>query len=86
MKKKIILFNLAGLFVIGTIFTSCMTKSTHDAPKAGITKQAWDSVDNQPVDLYTLTNKNGVEVKISNYEGKVTSWVTPKTVNYQTLF
>jgi aldose 1-epimerase len=27
--------------------------------------------------LYTLTNKNGVEVKITNYGATVTSWVTP---------
>src|SRR5471030_2147749 len=76
MKKRIILINLTGLFIIGSIFTSCMNKTTSTAPKQGITKQAWDSVGKQAVDLYTLTNKNGVEIKISNYGGKVTSWIT----------
>lgn len=78
MKKRIILNRiLLGSLVIGTIFTSCNQKTTKEMPKSGITKQAWDKVDSQLVDLYTLTNKNGVEVKISNYGGKVTSWITP---------
>jgi aldose 1-epimerase len=77
MKKRIIFANLSALLIIGSIFTSCMNnKKTSDAPKQGITKQAWDKVGDQPVDLYTLTNKNGVEIKISNYGGKVTSWIT----------
>jgi len=76
MKKRINLINLSGLLIIGSIFTSCMNKTTSTAPKQGITKQAWDSVGKQAVDLYTLTNKNGVEIKISNYGGKVTSWIT----------
>jgi len=78
MKKRIILSRLLlASLVVGTIFTSCTQKTTKDMPKSGITKQAWDKVDSQMVDLYTLTNKNGVEVKISNYGGKVTSWITP---------
>lgn len=78
MKKRIILRRLLlGSLVMGTIFTSCTQKTTKEMPKSGITKQAWDKVDSQMVDLYTLTNKNGVEVKISNYGGKVTSWITP---------
>jgi aldose 1-epimerase len=79
MKKRIIFANLSALLIVGSIFTSCMNKksSSNDAPKQGISKQAWDKVDGQDVDLYTLTNKNGVEIKISNYGGKVTSWITP---------
>lgn len=77
MKKRIILASLSGILIAGSIFTSCMTKTNNQASKAGISKTAWDKVDNQAVDLYTLTNKNGVIVKISNYGGKVTSWVTP---------
>jgi aldose 1-epimerase len=78
MKKRIILNRLLlGSLVIGAIFTSCMQTKKNEAPKAGITKQVWDKMDNQPVDLYTLTNKNGAEVKITTYGGRVTSWVTP---------
>jgi len=76
MKKKINYINLAGLLIIGSLITSCTMKTT-PTQTTGITKQAWDSVGKQAVDLYTLTNKNGVEIKISNYGGKVTSWITP---------
>nr|WP_294905708.1 aldose epimerase family protein [uncultured Lacibacter sp.] len=42
-----------------------------------ITKVSWGEADGKPVDLYTLTNANGVEVKITTYGGIVTSWITP---------
>ena len=42
-----------------------------------ITKADWGETDGKKVYLYTLTNSNGVQVKISNYGGTVTSWVTP---------
>lgn len=41
-----------------------------------VAKQNWGEVDGKPVNLYTLTNTNGVQVKITNYGGTVTSWVT----------
>jgi aldose 1-epimerase len=78
MKKRIIFANLSALLIVGSIFTSCMNnKTSNEAGKQGITKIAWDSVGNQSVDLYTLKNKNGVEINISNYGGKITSWITP---------
>ncbi len=45
--------------------------------KAGIVQQGWGETDGKKVFLYTLTNKNGVQVKISNYGGTITSWITP---------
>ncbi len=42
-----------------------------------ITKEDWGEADGRKVYLYTLTNKNDVTVKISNYGGTVTSWVAP---------
>jgi aldose 1-epimerase len=44
---------------------------------AGITAADWGEVDGKKVQLFTLANKNGGEVKISNYGGIVTSWVAP---------
>jgi aldose 1-epimerase len=38
-----------------------------------IEKEAWGTVDGKPVDLYTLTNANGLEAKITNYGGIVVS-------------
>ncbi len=42
-----------------------------------IEKRAFGTVDGRPVDLYTLTNGNGVTVRITNYGGIVTEIHTP---------
>ena len=42
-----------------------------------ISQEAFGQADNLPVDLYTLTNANGIVVKITNYGGIVTSIITP---------
>ena len=47
------------------------------AAQAAITSIAWGGVDKQGVDLFTLTNKNGMEVKITNYGGIITSIRVP---------
>lgn len=45
--------------------------------KAGVTTKDWGETDGKKVQLFTLTNKTGVTVGITNYGGIVTSWVTP---------
>lgn len=45
--------------------------------KAGVTAADWGEADGKKVTLYTLTNNAGVQVKITNYGGIVTSWITP---------
>lgn len=46
--------------------------------KATITKSAFgQTAEGTPVDLYTLTNTNGIVVKITNYGGIVTSILAP---------
>jgi aldose 1-epimerase len=45
--------------------------------QARITTQAWGGVDGQGVDLFTLTNKNGMEAKITNYGGTITAIRVP---------
>jgi aldose 1-epimerase len=45
-----------------------------------ITKQTWGTAHGQTVDLYTLRNRNGMIVKISNYGGVVQSiWVPDRS-------
>lgn len=39
-----------------------------------ITKNDWGDADGKKVYLFTLTNKKGTEIKITNYGGVVTSW------------
>ncbi|MEJ8820224.1 aldose epimerase family protein [Lacibacter sp. H407] len=61
------------------VLAACETGSKqNDQPmNQKITKESWGEADGKPVDLYTLTNANGVQVKITNYGGTVTSWITP---------
>jgi len=80
MKKNIL--GLIALIISIMIAASCNnsteTKQTAvDSIKAGTTKSNWGVSDGKEVLLFTLTNKKGVEVKISNYGATVTSWVAP---------
>jgi aldose 1-epimerase len=53
------------------------TENTQEMIKPGITSKDWGETDGKKVQLFSLTNKNGVTVDITNYGGIVTSWVTP---------
>ena len=72
--KFLMLPSILAAFVL----TSCNSgeKDSKEKNSEKMTKISWGQVDGKPVDLYTLTNKNGVEVKITNYGGTVTSWKT----------
>lgn len=47
------------------------------AVDAGIASEPWGEVQGEEVTLFTLTNANGMEVKITNYGGIITSVVVP---------
>lgn len=53
------------------------TNNTTTTMKTGIQQADWGEHDGKKVYLYTLTNKNGVQVSISNYGGTITSFVAP---------
>ncbi len=57
--------------------TNTTTTTNTTTMKAGIQQADWGEYDGKKVYLYTLTNKNGNQVKISNYGGIITSWMTP---------
>lgn len=71
--------NLLLMTTITTALTSCENaeKKNEEPTNKKVTKVAWGEADGKEVSLYTLTNKNAVEVKITNYGGTVTSWITP---------
>lgn len=73
---KLNLYVLAAVMALA--FASCKTaeKETMKNTK-GIAKEAWGEADGKEVSLYTLTNSNGIQVKITNYGGTITSWTAP---------
>lgn len=46
-------------------------------PSSGISTSYWGNYNNDSIYLYTLENKNGLKVTISNYGGTVTSLLVP---------
>ncbi len=65
--------------LMAVVVISCNNKPVivDEAMVKGITKNDWGETDGKKVFLFTLTNKNGVQVKISNYGGTITSWTVP---------
>jgi len=65
----------------GTTTATNDSTTTHDSmqntTKPGVTSADWGESDGKKVFSYTLTNKNNVQVKITNYGGTITSWTTP---------
>lgn len=78
MKRSLILF-LPILFVF--ITSSCTQQNKENKePKQKtmkITKEIFGQVDADKVYLYTMTNNNGMSVKVTNYGGIVTSVLVP---------
>lgn len=78
---KRLLFYPAMIGMLCLTLLSCGSNDTKKGEtantKQGVTQASWGQVDGKAVNLYTLTNKNGVQVKITNYGGTVTSWIVP---------
>lgn len=90
MKKYTLKTTLLMLSLFGGLstaaLTSCANQDTNteqtgiiiDENAVGITKEPFGTApDGQDVHLYTLTNQNGVTIKITNYGAIVTSIITP---------
>ncbi len=67
---------LASAFV--AVLVLCGGFQNKAQSKAGLKKESFGQMpDGRPVDLYTLTNRNGVEARITNYGGIIVSLKTP---------
>ena len=62
---------------IGAAQDATPAPAASPAAGAGITSEAWGEVDGEQVSLFTLSNANGMEVKLTNYGGIITSVVVP---------
>ena len=81
---KLTMHHFLAVLTISFLVTACNNDeekkpdtAAGTTTKAGITKSDFGNVDGKPVYLYTLTNAKGDQVKITNYGGIVTSWVSP---------
>lgn len=54
-----------------------MVAACAQGPAPAVSQEDWGEVDGAPVYLYTLTNSNGLMVKITNYGGIVTEFHVP---------
>ncbi|HET7897109.1 MAG TPA: aldose epimerase family protein [Flavisolibacter sp.] len=77
---------ISSLLLSGSLFfSSCgnneakNTAAAEDSTgaTAAVAAAPWGEADGKPVQLFTLTNKKGTQIKISNYGGTVTSWMAP---------
>ncbi len=82
--NKIVLFSMS-VFSSALFFTSCgntevksseTTGSTNTTTANAVSAAPWGETDGKAVQLFTLANKKGSEVKVTNYGGIVTSWIT----------
>ncbi len=78
-------YRLLGVgLLLGILFVGCgeavkgeeKTVKTSAVAVPGISVEDWGMADSKAVQLFTLTNVNGTKVKITNYGGIITSWVT----------
>ena len=77
--------SVVGILMAG-MFASCgnnsaeksdSTDSTNETATRGIKQAEWGESDGQKVHLFTLTNKDGIQVQISDYGATITSWIAP---------
>jgi aldose 1-epimerase len=71
---SVLVFLLGALPIVSL---AAAQDATPMAGEAGIVSESWGEVEGEEVTLFTLTNANGMEVKITNYGGIITSVVVP---------
>lgn len=82
MSAKIFNSILLPVICLAVAFTSCNSnKSTSDQADAKIDSSYTTTIDGKAVQLYTLTNKSGASVTITNYGGRVVSINVPDKDN-----
>jgi aldose 1-epimerase len=75
--KRITLLGIFIATIFTFLFTSCnqINKAKMEQSK-GITRSSFGTAGGKEVFLYTLINSKGTEVKITNFGGIVTSWIS----------
>lgn len=83
---KNIKFNILNLGLACCLLSACGVKNGSNVSTiSGLSEAAFDTTINQKaVKLYTLNNKNGMEVCITNFGGRIVSLVVPDKNGKQT--
>jgi aldose 1-epimerase len=68
---------LVSLLALSPFVSLVLAQDATPMADSRISSEPWGEVDGEQVMLYTLTNQNGMEVKITNYGGIITSVVVP---------
>jgi len=82
-RARLVSLVIVALLVAGPVAHTGAAQDATPAPGAspaagaGISSEPWGEVDGEQVSLFTLSNANGMEVKITNYGGIITSVVVP---------
>ncbi len=78
MAKKCIWINILTVTIFYLCGCNTQSLTTKETGKMNITKEAFGTtLDGKKVDLYSLTNANGLKTKIMTYGGIITSLQTP---------
>ena len=77
MTKKIIISMLRQAVWALIIVTGTVSCGGSSKPQAGIAKEVFGEHNGQPVELYTLVNKNGLTLKVSTFGGIITELHVP---------
>jgi aldose 1-epimerase len=77
MFSAMMLISALGLTACNNAETKSADGDSTATSKGSITQKNWGTWAGKPVMLYTLTNKNGMQVSITNYGGTITQWLTP---------
>ena len=80
--RRMALAGLAVLLVAAVGFSGALASNTHKSGSPTVTKEPFGSVNGKAVDIYTLTNSNGMEVKILTYGGIIQSVKVPDRHNH----
>ena len=76
--KKMSTIKIFSLMIILLVIISSCDSQNRKEVKMNIAKEHYGMTrDSQSVDIYTLTNNNGMEVRITNYGGIIQSLTTP---------
>src|SRR5262249_43883875 len=69
----LVLFNAAPVLSAHEMSMSSQQRST----KPTVNKQPFGTADGQPIDIYTLTNAHGIEMRVTNFGGLIVSLRVP---------